>query len=82
MSEAPERIWAEPYDQNHMAGRWTSNPRLPELPTVYIRADLAGLPEDLLHWARLAVDYRKPVDPRAVLRDILAWNKQQKGGGE
>jgi len=40
MSDAPERIWAEPYEGNKGAGRWTSNPRYPELPTQYIRVDL------------------------------------------
>jgi hypothetical protein len=41
MSVAPERIWAEPYDATrNYVGRWTAQPRFPDLPTQYIRADL------------------------------------------
>ena len=39
ISDAPERIWAEPYDGQTNNGRWTAKPRSPELPTQYVRAD-------------------------------------------
>jgi hypothetical protein len=58
MSNAPERIWAEPYMWNKNAGRWVSQPRYPELPTQYIRADLAP------KW--VSVDERLPELGRTV----------------
>ena len=83
MSKAPERIWAETYDQLETAGRWTSEPRFPERPTVYIRADLAGLPEDLIGRLKTCRDAGPSYHRlHLIVTDILAWHEQRTGGGE
>jgi len=80
MSEAPERIWVLPWE-------WEDLVEKPDhIPSIeYRRADLAGLPEDLV--ARLrgcfrgdnlyAATYAPEIAD--VLSDILRWHEQQKG---
>ena len=52
----------------------------------YIRADLAGLPGELVE--RLRYISENHFGPRSnhtavkAIRDILAWDRMQKGGGE
>jgi hypothetical protein len=50
----------------------------------YLRADLAGLPEDLVERVvEYASDLNTPLwTLRDLLREILRWHEQQKGGGE
>jgi hypothetical protein len=78
--EAPERIWVwkdvadvvcAPAGESKWEGR-------------YIRADLAGLPEELV---KRVVEYASDLNTplwtlRDLLRDILRWHEQQKGGKE
>ena len=52
MDDAPERIWAEPYEGTKDAGRWTAKPRFPELPTQYTRVN---------QW--VSVEDARPDDP-------------------
>jgi hypothetical protein len=66
MSDAPERI--RTYDDD----------------VLYIRADLVGLPEDLV---KRVVEYASDLNTplwtlRDLLREILRWHEQQKGGKE
>jgi hypothetical protein len=75
MSEAPERIWIERgdecpyfYVESELAD---AAPPLVE----YRRADLAGLPEDLV-W-RLRSMCADPYTATELERDILAWHEQQ-----
>ena len=79
MSNAPERIWTH---------RNTSLARYEPLDgwTQYVRADLAGLPEELVgraYKARGGWDGGRITGQAldSVLHDILAWHEQQ-GGGE
>ena len=48
----------------------------------YIRADLAGLPEDLVERMREELCYDPESSHWTLVRDILTWHEQQKGGGE
>ncbi len=86
MSDAPERIIAL---ANRQGAAWKMKP--PDSwfgeafdGVEYIRADLAGLPEDLV--ARLKWLVETPYYPGTqrvsvpLLRDILAWHERQKGG--
>jgi len=82
MSEAPERIWAscDPF-----TAVWSSfYEQGPDFMTnvEYVRADLAGLPDDLVE--RVVEHTSKLTTPvwtlRDLLRDILTWHEQQQKG--
>ena len=87
MSEAPERIWIERgdecpyfYPESELAN---AAPPLVE----YRRADLAGLPEELVGRIRqqttsfMVDQVADAVWRNRLLLDLLAWHEQQ-GGGE
>ena len=48
----------------------------------YIRADLAGLPEDLVERLRRVKSGVDGWSLTTLEEDILAWHEQQTGGGE
>ncbi len=85
MREAPERIWVlRPTRLLPHGGRVEVWPFQPEWSAesqdldIYIRADLARLPEDLVERLRLTARMLAPTEGIVVLfEDILAWQEQQ-----
>ena len=91
MSEAPERIWAA---CDNLGTRWDCLDFYPDemKSTEYLRADLAGLPEGLVERLTISHEELSAAHPsefafqidvaKLLLRDILAWHEQQRGGGD
>jgi hypothetical protein len=83
MSDAPERIWAQAGSDERM--NWWKCYAASGF-TPYIRADLAGLPEELVGRIRtleknvmFTAGYRQ--DTIWLMRAILTWHEQRTGGG-
>ena len=72
VSEAPEIIYIAPLTASLFCE--AKDP----VQAAYRRADLAGLPEELVERLREA----HPDDFAFLVADVLHWHEQQKGGGE
>jgi hypothetical protein len=61
--------------------RWISPGKF-ESPEEYVRADLAGLPEDLVYRLRRVNSGVDGWTLTGLEEDILHWHEQRTGGGE
>ena len=84
MNDAPERISVEADGENEIV-RWTGRRRwggayCGEWKSDYIRADLAGLPEELVERTQACMNrwVRTRGIEETLLCDILEWDRKQK----